>query len=86
MIMYGRQCIMPWELEDDFGPLDNQDEEEDLSIEGLIEMMYNIWEQVLDVVAANIKIAQKVQARACNTKYATNAFEVGEKVWSKNPQ
>ena len=47
--------------------------------------MYNIREQVLDVAAANIKRAQKIQARSCNAKHCRSAFEVGEKVWRKNP-
>ena len=47
--------------------------------------MYNIREQVLDVVAANIKRTQKIQARSYNAKHCRNAFEVGEKVWRKNP-
>ena len=37
---------------------------------------------MLDVAAANIKQAQKVQARAYNAKHARNAFAVWEKVWS----
>ena len=40
---------------------------------------------MLDVAAANIKQAQKVQARAYNAKHARNAFGVGEKVWRVNP-
>ena len=40
---------------------------------------------MLDVAAANIKQAQKVQARAYNAKHARNAFTVGEKVWRMNP-
>ena len=51
-----------------------------------MERMYNIREQVLDVAAANIKSAQKIQARSYNAKHCRNAFEVGEKVWRKNPQ
>ena len=50
-----------------------------------MERMYNIREQVLDVAAANIKRAQKIQARSYNAKHCRNAFEVGEKVWRKNP-
>ena len=40
---------------------------------------------MLDVAAANIKNAQRVQARAYNAKHARNAFAVGEKVWRMNP-
>ena len=67
MIMYGRECVMPWELEGDLGPLENEDQ--DLPIEEVIERMYNIREQVLDVAAANIKRAQKIQARSYNAKH-----------------
>ena len=81
MIMYG----MPWELDGDLGPLENE-EDRDLLMEEVMERMYNIREQVLDVVAANIKRAQKIQARSYNAKHCRNAFEVGEKVWRKNPQ
>ena len=76
---------MPWELEGDLGPLEDE-EDKDLPIEEVIERMYNIGEQFLDIAAANIKRAQKIQARSCNTKHCRNAFEVGEKVWRKNPQ
>ena len=75
---------MPWELEGDLGPLENEEDQE-LPIEEVIERMYNIGEQVLDVAAANIKRAQKIQARSYNAEHCRNAFEVGEKVWRKNP-
>ena len=84
MIMYGRECVMPWELEGDLGPLEDE-EDQDLPVEEVIGRMYNIREQVLDVAAANIKKAQKIQARSYNTKHCRNAFEVGDKVWRKNP-
>ena len=83
MIMYGRECFMPWELDGDLGPLENE-EDRDLPMKEVMERMYNIREQVLDVAAANIKRAQKIQAMS-NTKHCRNAFEVGEKVWRKNP-
>ena len=82
MILYGRECVMPWELEGDLGPLENKKDQE-LPIEEVIERMYNIREQVLDVAATNIKRAQKIQARSYNAKHCRNAFEVGEKVWRK---
>ena len=72
---------MPWELEGDLGPLET---EVDLPVE-VIDRMYNIREQVLDVAAANIKRAQKIQSRSYNAEHCRNAFEVGEKVWRKNP-
>ena len=54
MIIYGRQCVMPWELEGDLGPLEDE-ADRDLPIEEVIERMYNIREQVLDVAAATSK-------------------------------
>ena len=83
-MLYGRECVMPWEFEGDLGPLENEEDQE-LPIEEVIERMYNIREQVLDVAVANIKRAQKIQSRPYNAKHCRNAFEVGEKVWSKNP-
>ena len=53
MIMYGRECVMPWEPEGDLGPLEDEGDW-DLQIEEVIERMYNFREQVLDVAAANI--------------------------------
>ena len=85
MIMYDRPCVMPLELDGDLGPLEDE-EDRDLPMEEVMERMYNIREQVLDVAAANIKRAQKIQARSYNAKHCRNAFEVGEKVWRKNPQ
>ena len=58
-VVWGRECVMPWELEGDLGPLET---EVDLPVEEVIERMYNIREQVLDVAAANIKRAQKIQS------------------------
>ena len=63
MIMYGRECVMPWELDGDLGPLENE-EDRDLPMEEVMKRMYNIREQVLDVAAANIKRAQMIQARS----------------------
>ena len=84
-MMYGREPILPWEVEHDLGPLES-DEIPELSIDKVIERMYNLRVQELDVAAANIKNAQKVQARPYNAKHARNAFAVGEKVWRMNPQ
>ena len=43
MVLYGgRECIMPWELEGDLGPLET---EVDLPVEEVIGRMYNIREQ-----------------------------------------
>ena len=67
---------MPWELGGDLGHLET---EVDLPVEKVIDRMYNIREQVLDVAAANIKRAQKIQSRSYNAKHCRNAFEVDEK-------
>ena len=83
-MMYGREPILPWEAEHDLGPLESENAPE-LCIDEVIERMYNLRVQVLDVAAGNIKQAQKVQARADNAKHARNAFAVGEKVWRMNP-
>ena len=48
MIIYGRHCVMPWELEGDLGPLEDV-ADRDLPIEEVIERLYNIREQVLDL-------------------------------------
>ena len=85
MIMCGRELVLPWDLEGDLTPLDDPDLQ-DLSIEKIIDRMYHMCEQILDVAAANVKRSQKIQARAYNAKHTTNAFEVGERVWRKNPQ
>ena len=79
-MMYGREPILPWEVEHDLGPLESVDVPE-LSLDEIIERMYNLRVQVFDVAAANTEQAQKVQARAYNAKHARNAFAVGEKVW-----
>ena len=79
MIMYGRECVMPWDLDGDLGPLENE-EDRYFPMEEVMERMYNIREQVLDVAVANIKRAQMIQARSYNAKHCRNAFEVGEKV------
>ena len=46
MIMYGRECVMPWELDGDLGPLGNE-EDMDLPMEEMMERMYNIREMSL---------------------------------------
>ena len=56
-----------------------------MSIEEAIEKMENLHQQVLQVAAGNIKKAQAHQAKTYNAKHARNDFEVGAKVWKKNP-
>ena len=47
--------------------------------------MENFHHQVLVVAAGNIKKVQVHQAKGYNVKYVRNDFEVGAKVWKKNP-
>ena len=56
-----------------------------MSIEEAIEKMENLCQQALEVAADNIKKAQAHQAKTYNAKHARSDFEVGAKVWKKNP-
>ena len=84
-MMYGREPLLPWQMENDLGPLDMSQEVPQVSIEEAIEKMENLCQQVLEVAAGNIKKAQAHQAKTYNAKHARNDFEVGAKVWKKNP-
>ena len=84
-MMYGREPLLPWQMENDLGPLDMSQEVPKVSIEEAIEKMENLHQQVLEVAAGNIKKAQVHQAKTYNAKHARNDFEVGAKVWKKNP-
>ena len=84
-MMYGRETLLPWQMENDLGPLDMSQEVPQVSIEEAIEKMENLRQQVLEVAAGNIKKAQAHQAKTYNAKHARNDFEVGAKVWKKNP-
>ena len=84
-MMYGREPLIPWQMENNLGPLDMSQELPDFTIEETIEKMENLHQQVLEVAAGNIKKAQAHQAKTYNAKHARNDFEVGAKVWKKNP-
>ena len=84
-MMYGREPFLPWQMENDLDPLDMSQEVPQVSIEEAIDKMENLYQQVLEVAAGNIKKAQAHQAKTYNTKNARNDFEVGAKVWKKNP-
>ena len=56
---YGREPILPWEVEHDLSALESAEVPE-LSIDEVIKRIYDLQVQVLDVAAANIKQAQKV--------------------------
>ena len=84
-MMYGREPLLPWQMENDLGPLDMSQEVPQVSIKEAIEKMENLCKQVLEVAAGNIIKAQAHQAKTYNTKHARNDFEVGAKVWKKNP-
>ena len=83
-MMYGREPLIPWQMENDLGSLDISQELPDFTIEETIEKVENLHQQVLEVAAGNIKKAQAHQAKTCSAKHARNDFEVGAKVWKKN--
>ena len=84
-MMFGREPLIPWQMENDLAPLDMSQELPDFTIEDIIEKMENLCQQVLEVTAGNIKKAQAHQAKTHNAKHARNDFEVGTKLWEKNP-
>ena len=81
--MYGREPLLPWQMENDLGPLDMSQKVPQVSIEEAIEKMENLCQQVLEVAGGNIKKAQAHQAKTYNAKHARNDFEVGAKMWKK---
>ena len=82
-MMYDKEPIFLWEVEHDLGPLESNDVPE-LDVDEVIQKMYDLQVQDLDVAAVNIKHAQKNKERAHNAKHARNAFKVGEKVLRMN--
>ena len=84
-MMHGRKPLLPWQMENDLAPLHMSQEVPQVSIEEAIEKMENLHQQVLEVVAGNIKKVQAHQAKTYNAKHARNDLEVGAKVWKKNP-
>ena len=83
-MMYGREPLIPWQMENDLGPLDMSQEVPQVSIEEAIEKMENLHQQVLEVAAGNIKKAQAHKVKTYNAKHARNDFDMGAKVWKKN--
>ena len=47
-MMYGREPLLPWQMENDLGPLDMSQEVPQVSIEEAIEKMENLHQQVLE--------------------------------------
>ena len=84
-MMYGREPLIPWQMENDLGPLDMFQGLPNFTIEETIEKMGNLCQQVLEMAVGNFKKAQAHQAKTYNAKHAKNNFEVGAKVWKKNP-
>ena len=80
-MMYGREPLLPWQMENDLGHLDMFQEVPRVSIEEAIEKMENLHQQVLEVAAGNIKKAQAHLAKTNSAKHARNDFEV----WKKSP-
>ena len=58
-MMYGREPLIPWQMDNDLGPLDMSQELPDFTIEETVEKMENLCQQVLEVAAGNIKIIQR---------------------------
>ena len=56
-MMYGREPLVPWQMENDLGPLDMFQEVLQVSIEEAIEKMENLCQQILEVAAGNIKVS-----------------------------
>ena len=84
-MMYGKEPLIPLQVENDLDPLDMSQELQDFTIEETIEKMNNLCQQVLEVAAGNIKKAQAHQAKTYNAKHARNDSEVCAKMWKKNP-
>ena len=78
-MMYGQEPLIPWQMENNLGPLDMSQEVPDFTTE-TIEKMGNLHQQVFEVAAGNIKKAKAHQAKTYNAKHARNDFEVGAKV------
>ena len=56
-MMYGREPLIPWQMQNHLGPLDMSQKLPDFTIEETIEKMENLCQQVLEVAAGNIKKA-----------------------------
>ena len=84
-MMYGREPLIRWQMENDLSPLDMSQELPDFTTEETIEKIENLHQEVLGVAAGNIKKAQAHQAKTYNAKHARNDFEVGAKVWKRYP-
>ena len=52
-MMYGREPLLPWQMENDLGPIDMSQEVPQMSIEQAIEKMENLCQQVFEVAAKN---------------------------------
>ena len=70
-MMYGREPLIPWQMENNLGPLNISLKVPDFTIEETIEKMENL-QQVLEVAAGNIGKAKAHQAKTYNGKHARN--------------
>ena len=82
-MMYGREPLLPWQMESDLGPLDMSQEVPQVSIEEAIEKIENLCQQVLEVAAGNIKKAQAHQAKTYNAKHARMILRLVQKCGRK---
>ena len=62
-MMYGREPLLPWQMENDLGPLDMSQEAPQVSIEEAIEKMENLRQQLLEVAAGNIKRLKHIKLK-----------------------
>ena len=94
-MMYGREPVVPFQINDDLMPLDISKESPDIPLAYTYDRMEVIREAVsqnealreavLDKGDVNIAKAQKHQAKNYNAKHARNEFLPGEKVYKRNP-
>ena len=84
-LLYGRDPVLPFELDHDLGPLVDPTPIEDRSDEYVRSKMDNIHEALLCKADDNILKSQARQAKHYNAKHARNEFLPDEKVFRRNP-
>ena len=55
-MMYGREPHLPWQMDNDLGPLDMSQEIPQVSIEEAIEKMENLHQQVLEELVTSKRL------------------------------
>ena len=77
-MMYGREPILPWEIEHDLGILESENALQ-LSIDEVIDRMYNLQVQVLDIAAANIKKPRRSRQELTIPNMPESPLQLGRK-------